>query len=207
MAANKKRKKGVKLIITIWVIFILALAAFGVMLFRNRDQVFKDFGLKKTYIYTVDEIPEINSLVEVYLKALANADQGTLQNCVTTPSQYDNMTTVEGRSKVITNYENITCYYVGGPEEGSYIVYVVMNITINGVNTKPLDIYKPLYIVNSGGKYLIDNSAQSQELQDFISQTSMEKDIQELYQTVKADQDSKAESDPTFAEFMNKLDN
>ena len=58
-----------------------------------------------------------------------------------------------------------------------------------------------------GGKYRIDNSAESQELQDFISQTSLERDIQDLYKMVKEDQDSKAEADPTFAEFMNKLDN
>ncbi len=203
----EKRKKGVRIIITIWVIFILMLAALGVLVYMNKDQLFKDLGVTRTYVYTVDSNEEINTLVETYLKALANADQATLQSCVTTPSQYDNMTTVEGRSKVITNYENITCYYVGGPEEGSYIVYVIMNITINGVNTKPLDIYKPLYVLKEGGKYLIDNSAQSQELQDFISQISLEKDIQELYQTVKEDQDSKAASDPTFAEFMNKLDN
>lgn len=205
--AEKKKKKGVKIIITIWVLFILAIAAFGVFLYMNKDQVFKDLGIEKSYIYTVNSNEEINSLVQVYLKALANADQATLQNCVTTPSQYDNMTTVQGRSQVITNYENINCYYVAGPEEGSYIVYVVMNITINGVKTKPLDIYKPLYVVNVGGKYRIDNSAQSQELQDFISQTSLERDIQDLYKMVKEDQDSKAEADPTFAEFMNKLDN
>ncbi len=206
MASNRK-KKNVRGILIVWIVFILLLAGLGVMLFMNRETFFKDIGVTKTYIYTVNSNEEVNSLINLYFRALSNADKNTLQNCVTTPAQFDNMTTVEGRSKVITGYDNINCYYVGGPSENSYIVYVVMNISINGVSSRPLDIYKPLYVVLDNGKYKIDNSAQSQELQDFISQLSLEKDIQELYKTVKDDQDSKAASDPSFAEFMNKLNN
>jgi hypothetical protein len=209
MAARNKKRKGVKLLIFIWVLFIAMISAFGVFLYKNRDQFSKDVGIteEETYIYTVNSNPEINTLITIYLKALASADQASLKNCVTTPSQYDNMTTVDGRSKVITDYGNINCYFVEGPEPESYIVYTIMNITISGVESKPLDIYKPFYVVKVDGKYKIDNSAQSQELQDFINKVSLEPDIQQLYQMVKADQDSKAASDPTFAEFMNKLDN
>ncbi len=207
MSETKKKKSYAGLLIFIWVFFIAAIAAFGTLLYINRETLAEDLGFKEKSTYTVNSNPDVNSLIEVYFKALASADQETLQSCVTAPQQYDNMTTVEGRSKVITDYSDINCYYLDGPEKDSYIVYTIMTITISGVNEKPLDIYKPMHIVKEGDKYLIDNSAQSQELQDYINQLSLENDVQELYRMVKSDQDSKAASDPTFAEFLNKLNN
>ena len=208
MSETKKKKKNYAgLLIFIWVFFIAAIAAFGTLLYINRETLAKDLGFVEKTSYTVNSNEEVNNLISVYFKALASADQETLQGCVTAPQQYDNMTTVEGRSKVITDYTDINCYYVDGPEPDSYIVFTIMNITITDVNSRPLDIYKPMHIVKMGDKYLIDNSAQSQELQDFINQLTLESDIQDLYRMVKTDQDSKAASDPSFAEFLNKLNN
>lgn len=204
---RKKKKSYVGLIVFIWVFFITAIAAFCTLLYINRETLAEDLGFTEKTTYTVNSDEKINSLISVYFKALAEADQESLKSCVTVPQQFDNMTTVEGRSKVITDYSDINCYYMPGPEQDSYIVFTVMNITISGVASKPLDIYKPIHIVKSGDGYLIDNSAQSQELQDYINQLTLEKDIQDLYRMVKTDQDSKAASDPSFAEFMNKLNN
>ena len=203
---SKKNKSYVGLLLTMWVFFIAAIAAFGIFVFKNMDQLEESVSTKEEHIYTVNSDPEVNTLIKMYLIALASSDQASLKNCVTTPTQYDNMSLVEDRSEIIKNYENINCYYVPGPEPDSYIVYTIMNITIQNVDSKPLDIYKPFHVVKVDGKYLIDNAAQSQELQDFIAELGMEKDIQELYQMEQDDNQSLAANDPTLAEFMDKLD-
>ncbi len=207
MSKKKSKKKSyVGLLLTLWLLFIAAIAAFGIFIIKNKDRFEEGMSAKNEYIYTVNSDPEVNTLIKIYLIALASSDQASLKSCVTTPTQYDNMSLVEDRSEIIKNYENINCYYVEGPEPDSYIVYTIMNITIQNVNSKPLDIYKPFHVVKVDGKYLIDNAAQSQELQDYIAKLGMEKDIQDLYKMVKDDQQSLAANDPTLAEFMDKLD-
>lgn len=202
------RSKQIKLKVllsVIWIVFLSALVVFGVYTFKKRKTIGQDLGFTSKYAYDTNINQDVNALVITYLNALATADQQTLKSCVTNPSQYDNMATVESRSKIITGYNNVNVYSLPGVNEDEYLVYAVANISIANISSQPLDIVPKLYIVKRNGNYLINNEVPETDVADLESQADASADIQELYSMVKTDEEEKAAQDPAFKEFLEKL--
>ncbi len=207
-AKGRKNRKLKRLLIVIWVLFLAALGGAGFYYYKNRKEINEDLGVTKGPAYETNANPNINALVITYLHALGSCDQTILKSCVTDPSQFDDMTLIRNKAKVITGYSNINCYTMPGNTENSTVVYVVSNISIAGVSSTPLDIYvPPFYVIEQDGNYLIDNTTHSQEVSDYINSCTKNADIQKLYQKVLDDQKKCADEDPAFAEFYEKLYN
>ncbi len=200
-----REKKVKKIIITIWVIFILLVAGLCTFVVMNWDNISADlFGNKNKY--TAVKSGDVHNLVNTYLKAMATADEKALKSLVTDPSQFDDMTMIISKSKVVTDYNNLVCYVVDGPVDNTYIVYPVYNSTINGVESTPLDIMSPLYIItDSNAKLLIDNRTKDKSVEDYINTVTESDSIQEVYRMVKEDEEKCMEEDPSFKEFYEKL--
>ena len=197
---NKKLRLGKMLLV--WTVFIMALISLGVIAYNKRDTVKEDLDMSFStrFSYQTNANPDINALIITYLSAMSSSDQATLQSCVVDPTQYDNMSTVQSQSKVITAYKNINCYTVEGMDENSTVVYAIANISIVNVESTPLDMLGPYYVVKKDGHYLIDNTMLSQEVSDYIGKLNRTSDIQDLYKMVKDDEDKKAEQDPASRE-------
>lgn len=210
MAKNRKQEVKIKkLLIAVWAVFIMALVSLGVIVYNKRDTVKEDLDMSFTtrFSYQTNANPDINALIITYLSAMSSSDQATLQSCVVDPSQFDNMSVVQSQSKVITSYKNINCYTIEGMDENSTVVYAIANISIINVESTPLDMLGPYYVVKKDGHYLIDNTMLSQDVSDYMEKLSHTSDIQDLYKMVKDDEDKKAEQDPAFKEFLNRLNN
>ena len=206
MARNRKKElKQRRILLAVWAIFIVVLGLFGFMVFQKREVVVEDLGFTTRFSYQSNANPDINALIITYLSAMASGDQDILKSCVTEPSQFDDMTVVQSQSKVITAYSNINCYTVQGTEKTDTIVYAVANISIVGVESTPLDMLGPFYVVQKDGQYLINNGAIGEKTMKYIERAGKDKDIQELYQMVKDDEDKKAQEDPAFKEFLDRL--
>lgn len=156
------------------------------------------------YSYQTNANLDINSLMIEYYAALAVCDQNKLVTLVTDPSVYNDMTPYEQKSQIITHYSNINCYTVAGNTEDTTILYVTCNINIAGVESAPMNISQ-FYIVKTSEGYKINNGALDEATNSYIAEVSSSADIQELYRNVKANIDSCLTSDPTFAEFYNKI--
>ena len=103
MARNRaKEVKLKKMLIAIWAVFIIILVLFGLMVYKKRDVVEQDLKFTTRFSYQTNATPDINALMITYLSAMAASDQDTLKSCVTDPSQFDNMATVQSQSKIIT---------------------------------------------------------------------------------------------------------
>ena len=208
MARNRaKEVKLKKMLIAIWAVFIIVLVLFGLMVYKKRDVVEQDLSFTTRFSYQTNANPDINALMINYLSAMAASDQDTLKSCVTDPSQFDNMATVQSQSKIITTYSNINCYTVEGMDENSTLCYVVANISIVSVESTPLDIMGPFYVVKKGNNYLIDNSMLGNEVNDYIEKVNRTTDIQDLYKVVKENEEQCAAPDPAFKEFLDRLNN
>ena len=208
MARNRaKEVKLKKMLIAIWAVFIIVLVFFGLMVYKKKDVVEQDLSFTTRFSYQTNANPDINALMITYLSAMAASDQDTLKSCVTDPSQFDNMATVQSQSKIITTYSNINCYTVEGMDEESTLCYVVANISIVSVESTPLDIMGPFYVVKKGNNYLIDNSMLGNEVNDYIEKVNRTADIQDLYKVVKENEEKCAEQDPAFKEFLDRLNN
>ena len=162
MASNyprrRNRKKEIKLKVilgVIWFLFISIIVFGGIFIFKNKDEIGKDLGLSSRFAYETNANMEVNALVRDYYTALAACDQATLQASVTNPSDFDDMTIYQNKSDIIKAYSNINCYTLQGIGEDDIICYSVSNISINGVESQPLDIMT-LHIVKQGNSYLID---------------------------------------------------
>ncbi|SNU05882.1 hypothetical protein SAMN06297422_10598 [Lachnospiraceae bacterium] len=205
MAQNNKKSKQKRLLASIWILFILAIGLFGFMVYKQRDVVSEDLGFTTRFSYKTNANPDINALIITYLSAMASGDQDILKSCVTEPSKFDDMSVVQNQSKIITAYSNINCYTVQGIKKSDTIVYAVANISIVGIESTPLDMLGPFYIVDKNGEYLIYNGEISDSTQKYIDKAGKDKDIQELYQMVKKDEEEKAEKEPAFKEFLDRL--
>lgn len=156
------------------------------------------------YSYQTNANLDINSLMIEYYAALAVCDKNKLITLVTEPSVYDDMTPYEQKSQIITHYSNINCYTVDGYSENTVLLYVTCNINLAGVESAPMNISQ-FYIVDTEQGYKIDNRTLDDATMAYINDVSASEDIQELYKNVKANIDSCVASDPTFAEFYNKI--
>ena len=138
--------------LAIWILFIVALGLFGFMVYKKRDVVSDDLGFTTRFSYQTNANPDINALIITYLSAMASSDQDILKSCVTDPSKFDDMSVVQSQSKIITSYSNINCYTVQGIKKSDTIVYAVANISIVGIESTPLDMLGPFYIVDKNGE-------------------------------------------------------
>lgn len=206
MARNRKKEvKMKKILIVVWLVFIIALGSFGFLLYKNRDVVQEDLKVTTRFSYETNSNLDINALIITYLSAKASCDQEVLKSCVTDPSQFDNMSYIVSQSKIITAYNGIDCFSVPGPDENSTIVYAIAKISIINVTATPQDMQGPFYVVKKDGQYLIDNTMLSEDVQNYIDKVNRDADIQDLYKSVLKDQEKCAAEDPAFQEFLNRL--
>lgn len=150
--------------------------------------------------YEKDAEKELNAFIESYLKAITTCDNLALQDMVTNSDEYNSAEALKKKAEFITGYDNITVYTKAGLDEGSYVAFVVTNVTIAGVNSSPYDIIT-LYIVNGARGYLINNGTLSEDAQAYIEKIKGDKDIQKIYRSVEKKNNELKEKDPSLQEF------
>ncbi len=91
-------------------------------------------------------------------------------------------------------------YTKEGLEEGSYIAFIVANLTIAGVNSSPYDIIT-LYIVNGERGYRIHNGTLSKDITEYIEKVKGDKDIQKVYKSVEKKNTELKEKDASLRDF------
>lgn len=144
---------------------------------------------------------ELNAFIQEYFTAITACDYVALQEMVTDSSQYMNDALLKKKAEFITAYDNITVYTKVGLDEGSYIAFVVANISIAGVNSSPYDI-TTLYIVNGARGYLINNGILTLDTQEYIEKVKGDKDIQKIYRSVDEENEKLKKKDPSLQEFF-----
>lgn len=169
----------------------------------NQDAV-TDEEYHTIFSYQTNSNMEINALFNDYYLGLTTCNADLLKSLVTNPSVYDDMSVIEQKSKLITNYFNIVCYTLPGYTDNATIVYTVANISIAGVQSTPLDINQ-FYVVNDGSKYLIENGVLDENTINYIDSQNKNPDIQQLYQDVKNNIDYCILNDSAFANFYNQI--
>lgn len=151
--------------------------------------------------YEKDADEELNAFIESYFKAITECDAVALQEMVTDPSEYRSDAMLKQKAEFITAYDNITVYTKVGLDEGSYIAFVVTNISIAGVNSSPYDI-TTLYIINGARGYLVNNGTLSLDTQEYIEKVKGDKDIQKIYRAVEKENNELKEKDSSLQEFF-----
>jgi hypothetical protein len=150
--------------------------------------------------YEKDADEELNTFINNYFTAITSCDYLRLQDMVTDSSEYSDDESLKKKAEFITSYDNITIYTKEGLDEGSYIAFVVANLTIAGVNSSPYDIVT-LYVVNGERGYMINNGTLSEDVQDYIEKVKGDADIQKVYKAVEKKNEELKEKDSSLQQF------
>ena len=150
--------------------------------------------------YEKDADKELNAFIGDYFKAITSCDNEKLQDMVTDSSEYSNNESLKKKAEFITGYDNITVYTKEGLEEGSYVAFVVSNLTIAGVNSSPYDI-STLYIVTGSQGFRIQNGTLPDEISKYIEKVKGDKDIQKIYKSVEKKNETLKEKDSSLQQF------
>lgn len=150
--------------------------------------------------YQKDANDELNTFIQSYLKAITDCDNEKLQDMVTDSSKYHSDEELKKKAEFITEYDNITVYSKEGLDEGSYVVFVVANVSIAGVNSSPYDIIT-LYVINGARGYIIHNGEISKDSKEYIEKVKGDKDIQKIYKLVEKKNKQLEEKDDSLKEF------
>lgn len=150
--------------------------------------------------YEKDANKDLNAFIEKYFKAITSCDNMALQEMVTNGSEYASDEDLKKKAEFITAYDNITVYTKEGLDEGSYVVFVVANVTIAGVNSSPYDIMT-LYIVNGARGYLVNNGTLTDDANEYIEKIKGDADIQKVYKAIEKKNAELKEKDASLREF------
>ena len=144
---------------------------------------------------------ELNTFIQEYFAAIVACDNVALQEMVTDSSKYMSDEMLKKMAEFITGYDNITVYTKVGLDEGSYIAFVVSNLSLAGVNSSPYNI-NTLYIVNGARGYLVNNGTLTLDTQEYIEKVKGDRDIQKIYRSVNEENEKLKKKDPSLQEFF-----
>ena len=130
-----------------------------------------------------DEHDEINKLVTEYYNATLSVDMDRISELVSDISQVDQDKLIT-QASYMENIDNIICYTIDGPVEGTFRAYVYYDMKLYGINT-PAPALSALYItMASDGRYIIYLSGLDNDTQNFISSTDTSEDVVHLKKIV-----------------------
>ena len=150
--------------------------------------------------YEKDDNEELNTFIQEYFNAITTCDNIKLQDMVIDSSEYANDEALKKKAEFITRYNNLTVYTKDGLDEGSYVAFIVSNLTITGVNSSPYDIVT-LYIVTGAQGFRIVNGELPDETKNYISKLKGDKDIQKVFQSVEKENTKLLEKDDSLRDF------
>ncbi len=150
--------------------------------------------------YEKDADKDLNAFIKEYFTAITDCDNEKLKDMVTDASEFADNENLKRKAEFITEYNNITVYTKEGLDEGSYVAFVVSNLTIAGVNSSPYDI-STLYIVMGSQGFRIQNGTLSEEISKYIEKVKGDKDIQKVYKSVEKKNAAMKEKDASLQEF------
>lgn len=207
---NKEKKSKAGLLLGIgWAIFVVLCALYVYLFFIKETPPGKyntvEIQIPEGANYRLCDIDEINQLISDYLAARADGDQAALQAMVTDPDQFNQVAGIEIVAGYTEAYKNITCYIADGYDENSYIVIELSNIVIENVKSQPLDVITFYVVRQEDGSYKIDNSDLPVEVENYIEEVKSTQYIQDIYLHVKENEDYIMETDQTFIDFLNEI--
>ena len=158
-------------------------------------------GLKK------DEVPEIQTLAEKYLEAIRVGDVDTLNKIM----QSDSKVTEENVNKTgdyIEAYQDVTCYTMKGLEENTYVVYVVYDAKLIGIETPAPSMIR-LYVCrdSADSDFYIYNGVLTGERKTYIDMADAGEDVSILRSQVNQAFQDACEKDEQLAEVYSMLQN
>ena len=150
--------------------------------------------------------PEVNKLVEDYLKARLAVDKDKIGKLV------DNVyyAGIEELPQIMKNFETIKlvdCYSIDGPENNAMMVYARTETKIKGIDTAASSLDGFYVRRDANGDYKIILSHLTDEVQKIIDADIKREDVSALLSDVNTKFAHEIKNDKKLADFFTKLQN
>ena len=199
-----------------WSVFVLVCIVFFLSIRGNADSSKKDKvkntnektsteALKNTVPYEKDAYEDLNAFLERYFMSITDCDNETLQAMVIDPAEYEDDEVLKKKTEFIIGYSNLTVYTKTGNQENTFVTFVVSNLDIAGVTSKPYDIVTLYIVKEDDGTYKIHNEVLDGQTQSYIAQVKADKDIQKVYQMIHEKNEEMKKKDKSLQEFYEIL--
>lgn len=144
--------------------------------------------------------PEVNAIIQKYYTALGSKDIDGLKAVVDEldAAQEAKVT----RAQYLDGYSNIEVYTKKGLDESSYVVFACYNYKYKDIDTLVPGLSQLYVSAKEDGSLYISTQEQNQEVQQYITQTMQDADVQSLIQEVQNKYDKAQESDEQLKEFI-----
>ncbi len=163
------------------------------------------FAYEGTEYLQCNRYDEINELVTEYYKATIDVNMEKIAELVSDVSQIDQEKLIT-QASYMENIDNIICYTIDGPVEGTFRVYVYYDMKLYGITT-PAPALSALYItMASDGRYIIYLSGLDSDAQNFITSTDMSEDVVYLKKIVNDRFERVVETDEQLKAFCDMID-
>ena len=149
-----------------------------------------------------DVYPEINEVMEIYHKALAENDEETIKKYLLYVNENE-LVNIAVKSEYVESYNDIHCYTQEGFEEDSYYVYVSYQLKLTDFDTPIPGLIGLYYCPNEAGEYHIYRKADmSENVLDNYYSAYMKQEVQDLYNTVDLKYNEVLDSNPDIKTYM-----
>lgn len=157
-----------------------------------------------------DANKEINKLISKYLKAKLKGKIEGFKSIVNNTDLID-IEDINRKTKYVEKYENLSCYTVKGPEEGTFLVYAYHEVKFKSIDTLAPGMNEFFVKTNDDGSYYIylgeaENSGKvDKKTEKYLQEVRESEEVMELVSSVNDSLEQKIKKDPALEKFYAKL--
>ncbi|MCD7714852.1 MAG: SH3 domain-containing protein [Lachnospiraceae bacterium] len=146
---------------------------------------------------------DVLTIATSYWNAIGDQDFDTLETVCGKTFDDDARATVEAMDVAVESYNDIMTYSKTGVTDGSYVVYVYMELKLTGIETEAPTLRQMYLQPDSDGTLLVVQTEDyTTEITSFVQERQTDSDVQALIQDVSETLDERCEADEDLKNYI-----
>ena len=148
--------------------------------------------------------PDVCNLINQYYMALANADADTISSIDPGIDDTEKIR-IQAIGQYIDSYTTVDVYSKPGPKDGTYICYVYTKVKFKDYEQEVPGLQTMYVCTNEDGSLYINEGEETEDVTDYIKDTSLQNDVVDLNNKVTAEYNDLLAADEDLQTFLDDL--
>jgi len=154
----------------------------------------------------VKDQEDVLSLATTYWAAVQDLDFDTLETVCGTTFDDDARAAVEAMDVAVESYDDIMTYSKNGLTDGSYVVYVYMEMKLSGIDTEAPTLRQMYMQPDSDGTLLVlPTESYTSAISEYILERQTDSDVQALIADVNNTLSERCAADEDLAKYIESI--
>ncbi|MCC8067747.1 MAG: SH3 domain-containing protein, partial [Clostridiales bacterium] len=151
----------------------------------------------------VKDQEDVLSVATAYWTAIGEQDFDTLETLCGKTFDEDARSAVEAMDVAVESYNDIMTYSKSGLTDGSYVVYVYMELKLTGIETEAPTL-RQLYVQpdDDGELLVVQSEDYTSEISTYVQERQTDSDVQALIQDVSDTLTERCEADEDLQQYI-----